>query len=89
MMHFFLGYDNFGIMFSDIFEKDGEKQIRIYADDKNNGENELEFYLPSYKQTINRGFSAEVIDTIIYHVKTNEKLLWRLANKNKEKLCLK
>lgn len=81
MMHFFLGYDNFGIMFSDVIVKNGEKQIRIYVDDENNSNNELEFFLPSYKKTINKGFSQQKINTIIAHVKSNEDLLWKLASK--------
>lgn len=79
MMHYLLGNEKFGILFSNPIIENGKKSIRIYADECIHDLNELEFYLPDYNITMNKGFSEEGIKEIFQHVKCCESIIWDIA----------
>ena len=84
MRHYYLTYDSIGIMFSDIIENKGEKTIRVYANDEQDPNSNLEFSLPDYEIIRKQGFSDDLVKDIIFKVRTCEDVLWHLAKKEDE-----
>ena len=76
-------YDGTEISFSEIMtNEDKSKSIRIYIDQWNEeakAYNVLEFYLPNYNITQQKGFSQEKVDEHIRHIKHLEDMVWECA----------
>ena len=83
VMYFFRGYQGLEISFSEVLERRGKKQLRIYAtytDPGNSGKAaELEMWLPDCEITLNKGFPPEKIADVKRYVKNGSDDLWDIA----------
>lgn len=90
MLYQLLKIDGRNIAYSELMNKDGKEQIRIYSDELNpikHNINELEFYLPDYKITKKIGYTDQDIKSIINHVKCAEDIIWDRARRATKELA--
>ena len=83
MLYQFISFpDGTEINYSEIITKKEKKEVRIYIEQWNetiNDFNSLELYLPQCNVTKLKGFSKDVADKHIRHIKNLKDVIWECA----------
>ena len=72
--------DGTGIAHSDIIEKDGKENVKVYFEQPiNGGFNSAECWLPEYKWTLKEGFSENKITYFQNFLESTAHIIFELA----------
>lgn len=83
MLYSFISFPNgTEINYSEIITKNNKLKVRVYIEQWNdniNDFNSLEIYLPECNVTQAKGFTNDVINTHIKHIKNLKNVIWECA----------